>query len=346
LFKLTRRQDDERAMPEGTFERPQGDPGLIDDLTLTRLLGELPDAVVVVDPECRVLWANRATERLAQISLNDAVGMSGLDLIHPDDLELVLRSFVTVQDKETGTAIEVRIKMAAGWRLVELLGAPVPWLEDGAVLLCLRDLTDRRRFELATGEEARFRSLVQNSAAVTMLVSPDGLIASVSGALTRLLGHDPELVEQQLLADLVVDDDRPTLAAALERASYGATAASPVTVALRLLRHTGSESVPFELTIVNLVDDPTVGGYLISAHDITARAAAELGLRNALSLLTATLDSTADGILVVDRAGQITSFNHRFTEMWGLPDSVRQRPVGPSRSVHGQDQRALRPAGS
>jgi diguanylate cyclase (GGDEF)-like protein/PAS domain S-box-containing protein len=322
LFKLTDRQDDERSMPEGTFERPRRDLGTIDDPTLTRLLGELPDAVVVVDPECRILWANRATERLAQRSLREAVGMSGLDLIHPDDLELVLRSFVTVQDKETGTVIEVRIRASTGWRLVELLGAPVPWLEDGAVLLCLRDLTDRRRYELASGEEARFRSLVQNSAAVTMLVSPEGLVESVSGALTRLLGHDPELVEHAPLADLVVTSDRPALAGALERASLGATAAHPVTVALGLLRHTATESVPFELTIVNLIDDPTVGGFLISAHDITARSAAELGLRNALSLLTATLDSTADGILVVDRAGHITSFNRRFTEMWSLPDSL------------------------
>ena len=58
----------------------------------------------------------------------------------------------------------------------------------------------------------------------------------------------------------------------------GASAANPVTVALRLRRHTGSETVPFELTIVNLLDDPTVGGFIISAHDITARSVAELGL--------------------------------------------------------------------
>jgi diguanylate cyclase (GGDEF)-like protein/PAS domain S-box-containing protein len=102
----------------------------------------------------------------------------------------------------------------------------------------------------------------------------------------------------------------------------GASAANPVTVALRLRRHSGSETVPFELSIVNLLDDPTVGGFIISAHDITARSVAELGLRNALSLLTATLDATADGILVVDTDGRITSSNQRFTEMWRLPDAL------------------------
>lgn len=43
-------------------------------------------------------------------------------------------------------------------------------------------------------------------------------------------------------------------------------------------------------------------------------------LEEAFSVLRATLDSTADGILVVDRAGRIVSHNRRFAEMWRLPD--------------------------
>jgi PAS domain S-box-containing protein len=45
-------------------------------------------------------------------------------------------------------------------------------------------------------------------------------------------------------------------------------------------------------------------------------------LRESLSLLQATLDSTADGILVVDREGRIVSFNSKFARLWRIPDSV------------------------
>jgi diguanylate cyclase (GGDEF)-like protein/PAS domain S-box-containing protein len=296
-----------------------------DSRTLARLFTELADATIVIDAHGRVKWANRAAEGLFGRPLDDAIGISGLDLVHPQDLEFVLLSLMSVHSKEIGSPIEVRLATPAGWCLVELIGAPVPWFEDGAVLLSLRDLTERRRFEVAHDHDARSRSLVQNSAAVTMLVSPDGTIESVSGALTRVLGHDPEMIEGRPLASLVSGEDRSTLEAAVKRATGGAPAADPVTVRVSLLHRKG-DPVPFELALVNLTDDPTVGGYVVSGHEVTAQVVVELELRNALSLLRATLDSTADGIVVVDRTGRMVSFNRRFAEMWGLSDSTVVQP--------------------
>ena len=40
------------------------------------------------------------------------------------------------------------------------------------------------------------------------------------------------------------------------------------------------------------------------------------------SMLRATLDSTADGILVVGADGAILEFNHRFLEMWRIPEAL------------------------
>lgn len=39
-------------------------------------------------------------------------------------------------------------------------------------------------------------------------------------------------------------------------------------------------------------------------------------------MLNATLEATADGVLAVDPVGKITSYNHRFAQLWGIPESV------------------------
>jgi PAS domain S-box-containing protein len=57
-------------------------------------------------------------------------------------------------------------------------------------------------------------------------------------------------------------------------------------------------------------------------RDITRRKRTGEDLKQSVSLLRATLDATADGILVVDTNGIIVDYNTRFTELWQLPEDI------------------------
>ena len=56
--------------------------------------------------------------------------------------------------------------------------------------------------------------------------------------------------------------------------------------------------------------------------DITERKRVEQELKVMVSRLRSILDSTADGLLIVDATGRITDFNRQFVKMWRLPEGI------------------------
>ena len=68
--------------------------------------------------------------------------------------------------------------------------------------------------------------------------------------------------------------------------------------------------------------DGTIKGVIGSALDITQQKKTEKELEKSVSLLRATLDSTADGILVLDHEGSIVTYNKKFLEMWRIPEEL------------------------
>ena len=65
-----------------------------------------------------------------------------------------------------------------------------------------------------------------------------------------------------------------------------------------------------------------LSGIRTAMLDITKRKKAEKDLRESASLLEATLEATADGILVVDLHGRIISRNQRFLDLWRIPPAM------------------------
>jgi signal transduction histidine kinase/PAS domain-containing protein len=79
----------------------------------------------------------------------------------------------------------------------------------------------------------------------------------------------------------------------------------------------------FEVLIEPLVDGSgTILGCVGAAMDVTTQQETRQKLQRSVSLLQATLDATADGILVVDRQGQVSAYNRRFLALWRVPPSL------------------------
>ncbi|MEI7613932.1 MAG: response regulator [Betaproteobacteria bacterium] len=68
-------------------------------------------------------------------------------------------------------------------------------------------------------------------------------------------------------------------------------------------------------------------GSLWVVEDITERKQAEASLSYSVSLTNAALESTADGILIIDRNGRIARWNQRFIELWKVPAELLETSV-------------------
>lgn len=225
--------------------------------------------MLVVDADMRLRFANPAGTSIFGWDPRDRLGLPVLDLVHPDDVPHVISSMGTVQGKQMGTPVEIRVKRADGsWRWVEFVGSDaqsVPGV-DGVVVV-VRDITERRKWEIANDDTEIFRQLVQHGSSITLLLDRLGRVTHVNAAFTRLLGHDPSLVVGRHLATFCSDEDDELLRSTLDR-SHDERVPVAVEVQMRQVAPDAPPR-PIRFEIVNLLDDPVVAGFIVTGHDVS-----------------------------------------------------------------------------
>ncbi len=199
-----------------------------------------------------------------------------------------------------------------------------------------------------------FRTLIQNISDIVALIDAEGLLRFVNPRMETVLGYRSGDVLGHNIFDFIHPDDIPR--ASLEFSETVQRQGEGVPSVLRL-RDTSGAWVPFEIIANNQLSDPEIEGVIFTARDVRYREEVEEAIRSAnvdvqeraadrttelakrnaalrienqvrlqtekqlqqaISLLNATLDATADGILVVSTEGKISSCNGRFLEMWGI----------------------------
>ncbi len=140
---------------------------------------------------------------------------------------------------------------------------------------------------------------------------------SVNERYCEITGYSRDEIMKMRLEDLTHPDDIAASQDFIRRTREGEFA--NYDMEKRYIRKDGSV-VWVHLTVSIVRADNGEPLYLVGfIQDITERRSAESAASRSLSLLQATLESTADGILVVDLAGKIVSYNQRMAEMWGIP---------------------------
>ena len=131
-------------------------------------------------------------------------------------------------------------------------------------------LTIREAHSLKT---ARFRSLIDKTWDLITVIEADLRIAYITPSAQRVLGYAPDELESRRFTDLVHPDDSRTV---IEHLVGLTDDHSDTTVFEVRMRQANGEWRIVDWTAANLLDDPSVNGYVLNGGDVTeARQAAQ-----------------------------------------------------------------------
>ena len=169
-------------------------------------------------------------------------------------------------------------------------------------------------------EAGRLGSLMAYSPEGLWRTDADGVTLEVNRSMAQMIGCHPAEMTGRSFREFLTDESRDTAMVAFERVVRGES----MTFQTRLRSRTGEVfNVVVSTHPVMDRDRKLVEAFAI-IRDVTAQAQVDTERHVALSLLEAALESTADGILVVDTEGRIVRFNERFVRLWGIPSEILQ----------------------
>jgi diguanylate cyclase (GGDEF)-like protein/PAS domain S-box-containing protein len=163
--------------------------------------------------------------------------------------------------------------------------------------------------------EIRFRSLIQNSSDIVMVLGTDGTINYISPSVQSILGHAPEdLIGRYNFSLLHPDDLVRVRRFHTENISRPGTS----TILEARLRHADGSWRHFEGAGNNLLEDPDVGGVVINLRDVTERKQAEEALRESERALLAAQRIASVGNWSFDVAKNRAHWSEEMYRIFGL----------------------------
>ena len=298
-----------------------------DDLLalLSAAVEQSAELVLITDRSATIQYVNEAFERQTGFLKKEVVGKSPRILksgLH--DRGFYERMAAEIEAGRVFTA-EFTNRRKSGEQYIESKIITPIKNTDGEIIHFLstgRDITEHKRTEEELkSKTAFFEAQLNSTISAIILVDRSGAVAFENRRFAEILklpaGAPAAKDEQEhlsLVARFAKDPKQFSLQNTLVKG--------------RPMEASRDEVELGDGTVLDRYSSPVIGkdgrtyGRLWTYRDITQQKRALRDLAESLSLLDATLESTVDGILVVDGRGRLTKFNRKFVEMWKLPGEI------------------------
>ncbi len=271
------------------------------------LLESTQDSIIVVDAETlKVVFGNRRASLMFGFDpvLHDGVGRNLLDFIYPEDREIAIKGFAEdLYQQERRQRYDARAKTNDGREIwVSALATRIEFQGRVAVLLSLRDITERKRAEeLLSETEQKFKAIFDNAVDGIVLADPeDKKFYTCNKMFSQMLGYSQEEIKNLGVADIHPDADLPYAIQQFEKQLAG-----EITVAegIQVKRKDGSI---FYADINSSLIAVAGKSYMMGTfRDITERRQMEKALRHSEKYFRALAENSSDAVTVLDGDGTV-----------------------------------------
>ena len=166
--------------------------------------------------------------------------------------------------------------------------------------------------------ETYFRELLDNANDLFYTTDLEGNFTSFNKAGEIITGYTREEAVNKNIADVIAPE---YLNYARQMTVRKLGDELPTTYELEILAK-DNRRIKLEVSSRLIYEAKQPIGVQGVARDVTDRKRAEEELQKNLSLLSSTLEATAEGILVIDQNHKIVTYNRQFVEMWRIPDEI------------------------
>jgi len=265
------------------------------------------DAIIVIDEESKILFVNRATERIFGYAKDEILGQP-LTMLMPDYLRQVHRHALK-KYIETG-------KRHISWESVEVPGLHKSGKEISLEISFSEDTSDGKRIFAGicrdiTGSnraehERHLAAIVESSGDAIIGRDLDGIITSWNKGAEGIFGYTAQEAIGQPVSMLAPPERSGEIPQITERLKRGERVEHDETV--RVAK--SGQHVQISLSVSPIRDEHgNIVGASAIERDITERKQAQEALRHSEERLQGIISSAMDAIITVDRSQRVVVFN-------------------------------------
>jgi diguanylate cyclase (GGDEF)-like protein/PAS domain S-box-containing protein len=287
---------------------------------LASIVDSSSDAILTVDHDGRVTWANTASVQVLGWPVEDLIGKHLSELTAEGDWQQhggrladvlagkAVPGFIMRALRKDGSSFEASVGLSPLRKdRREVVGASA----------VIRDATSLVELEREVHRQsALFAALSRRSSDVAIVIDVKGEISHVSPSVSDVFGHRAESVVGRPAWTFVHPDDRSAVQAAVD--SVLRNPGRPERFTYRIQDGHG-EWRWVEEVLANHLTEPDIRGLVANLRDVTEQVQAQEDIRRSEARYRAIAETAQEGIAVISPGGQLLFANHKLADILGLP---------------------------